>query len=402
MQYFTTVRKRRRGGRREWMARLIYKDEVTGLRKEKSKSAQSQSEAKRMEKELEDDFLAGGQTTVESDEMTFEELAKHCQETKYCAAEYDEEGRKLFGVRDTTVYDAHFKHFKSFFGKMKIRDIKVVHLRAYRNDRLRTKTKRGTQVNVATVDRELSTLRAVFNEARICEWLIVNPFSKARQGELITTAEEESRERILTAAEERRLLKACEGDNRRHLLSLVIAALDTGARLGELLRLTWGKVSFDDGVIKDLISYKGKGGKILRRDAPVTIRLKRTLLDLQREKPIKAFRRLKSGLMPEESLVFGISHNVRKSWYGARKDSGLLDVRFHDLRHTAATRLAESMQLGIVGKVLGHSNPKTTSRYVNPDRAIILEAGRVLDRWQEKNNLIAGQDELVNQSEAVN
>ena len=65
MQYFTTVRKRRRAGRQEWTARLIYKDEVTGLRKEKSRSAESQSQAKRLEKELEDEFLAGGQITVE-------------------------------------------------------------------------------------------------------------------------------------------------------------------------------------------------------------------------------------------------------------------------------------------------------------------------------------------------
>jgi Phage integrase SAM-like domain len=114
---------------------------------------------------LEDEFLAGGQTTVESDEMTFAELAKHCQETKYCKAQYDDEGRKLLCVRDTSVYDAHFGHFKAFFGRMKLRDIKVVHLRGYRKHRLESKTKSGTKVNVATVNREMSTLRAVLNEA---------------------------------------------------------------------------------------------------------------------------------------------------------------------------------------------------------------------------------------------
>ena len=64
-------------------------------------------------------------------------------------------------------------------------------------------------------------------------------------------------------------MEACTGDNRRHLFALVTAALDTGARLGELLRLTWAKVFFEDDVIEGLISYKGKAGKILKRHAPL-------------------------------------------------------------------------------------------------------------------------------------
>ena len=74
-----------------------------------------------------------------SDDLTFEDLANHWQQTKYCEAEYDETGNKLFGVRDTSVYDAHLKHFKEFFGKIRVRDIRVGNLRAYRNHRLRSK-----------------------------------------------------------------------------------------------------------------------------------------------------------------------------------------------------------------------------------------------------------------------
>ncbi|MBA3357585.1 MAG: phage integrase SAM-like domain-containing protein [Pyrinomonadaceae bacterium] len=139
-------------------------------------------EAKRLRQDLENEYLEGGEIAVQSDEMTFAQLAKHCQETKYCEAEYDDAGNKLFGVRDTSVYEAHLKHFKEFFGKIRLRDIKVENLRAYRNQRVRSKTKGGGNVNVGTVNREMNTLRAMLNEARINDWIPVSPFTRARPG----------------------------------------------------------------------------------------------------------------------------------------------------------------------------------------------------------------------------
>jgi len=309
----------------------------------------------------------------------------------------------LFGVRDTSVYEAHLKHFKEFFGKIRVRDIRVGMLRAYRNHRLRSKTKGGGNVNVGTVNREMNTLRAMLNEAKINDWITVNPFTKARPGELISTADEQPRETILTYEQEQRLLKECEGENRRHLKALVIAGLDTGARKGELLRLTWPQVDFENGVIRALISYKGKNGALLKRDVVMTERLRETLIDLQKNKPIKAFRRLKSGKKPSELLVFGITRNVRRSWDGARKDSGLEDVRFHDLRHSAGTRLSEILPVVHVGKVLGHRNPKTTNRYINPDHEVLVRAAGILDEWQETHRLAAEKkSEVTTESEAVN
>src|ERR1051325_1449276 len=156
-------------------------------------------------RELEDEYIEGGEVALYSDDLTFEDLASHCKQTKYCEAEYDEVGNKLFGVRDTSVYDAHLKHFKAFFGRIKVRDIRVGNLRAYRNHRLRSKTKGGGNVNIGTVNREMNTLRAMLNEAKINDWITVNPFSKARPGELISTADEQPRETTLTYEQEQRL-----------------------------------------------------------------------------------------------------------------------------------------------------------------------------------------------------
>ena len=67
MKYSTAISERSRSKRTAYIARLIYRDEVTGLRKEKSKSASSYAEARRALRKLEKEFFGGGQTAIESD-----------------------------------------------------------------------------------------------------------------------------------------------------------------------------------------------------------------------------------------------------------------------------------------------------------------------------------------------
>lgn len=76
--------------------------------------------------------------------------------------------------------------------------------------------------------------------------------------------------------------------------------------------------------------------------------------------------RMKSGAPDDpDGLVFGILDNVKRSFTAARSKAGLKDVRFHDLRHTAATRLVGAhIPLSEVGRVLGHTQANTTYRYV--------------------------------------
>src|SRR5262245_36651658 len=130
MKYTTSITKRRRHGKVEFLARLRYRDGETGTRKEKSKSAPSMSEAKRCLRDLEDEFETGGQRTVEADRMTFADLAKHCKETRYCEAQFDNEGRKIIGVRGKDTIDSHIKALEDYFGSIRLRDIQVANLRA--------------------------------------------------------------------------------------------------------------------------------------------------------------------------------------------------------------------------------------------------------------------------------
>src|SRR5262249_33734839 len=88
--------------------------------------------------------------------------------------------------------------------------------------------------------------------------------------------------------------------------------------------------------------------------------------------------------MEPEALVFGIKDNVKKSFTSARKSAGLLDVRFHDLRHTNATRLVSAhMPLWEVGRVLGHTQTNTTYRYVNANVETAQRAAAKLDAFNE-------------------
>ncbi len=196
MKCFTTVRKRRRGGRVEWTARLFYKDQITGKRKELSKSAPSRMEARLLEGELRNEFLVGGKAMVKSRDMTFAQLARHFEDTEGCKALYDVEGRKLREVVDSDAYDDQFMHFNEFFGEMIVRDIRFGHLRVYRNERHRSDKEGNIVHNAATVNREMCTLRAILNLALANRWIPENPFDLMRRGELIRSYEEPPEERF--------------------------------------------------------------------------------------------------------------------------------------------------------------------------------------------------------------
>ena len=92
----------------------------------------------------------------------------------------------------------------SSLGHLKLSDITVSHLQQYRRKRL-TKTRRGTYTDIATVNRELSTRRAMLNDAVVNDWLVRSPFVKAKKGELIAIAHEAKRQVVLTYENEQKL-----------------------------------------------------------------------------------------------------------------------------------------------------------------------------------------------------
>jgi integrase len=375
--FSTSIQRRKRGKRTEYLARLTYYDK-TGNRKGVSKSAATHLDAKRELQDLIDQHVAGGAEVLEARNMTFAALAQHCKETRYCEAFYDQQGRKLYGVREPKKFASMINRLVSSLGHLKLTDITVSHLQQYRRKRLSTRTNRGTYTDVATVNRELSTCRAMLNDAVVNDWLVRSPFVKAKKGELIAVAHEAKRQIVLTSENEQKLLQACSTCKRRHLKAMIIAAIDTGCRQGELRRLRWSDVDLQANTLR-VTSYKGK--TVNRRLVPITDRLRAALLDLRIKPSVAAFRRLRTGETADNTLVFGVVDSVKKSFDAARTQAGLSHIRFHDLRHTAGTFLAHGgMNIALVAEILGHSDPKTTRRYINATVDTVEAARDILNK----------------------
>jgi integrase len=105
---------------------------------------------------------------------------------------------------------------------------------------------RETPRSITSVNRELEQLRAILNFAHREGWILRNPFQAGRA--IISKADEEVRERVLTEDEETRLLAAGVGP-RAHLKAIIICALDTGMRRGEIFKLKWADVHLQEGII---------------------------------------------------------------------------------------------------------------------------------------------------------
>ena len=272
--------------------------------------------------------------------------------------------RKVAGLRSASGVRGYVRVFRNHFGRQKLKDITYEHLRAFRNERLCSSTHQSKQRSLATVNRELAYLRRLFNIAERNGWVAKNPFKKGDA--LIHTSDEIKRERILTPAEEQNLLRYCVG-RRTHLRPLIVAAIDTGCRQGELFKLRWADVDFSTGVI----TIRAFNTKTMReRSVSITNRLRTEL-----ERLINRDTLL-------DDLVFGIKADVRGAFGRTCKEAGLVGLRFHDLRHTHATRLDQlGFSLAKIGGQLGHTVVQTTLRYVNRDMTAVQQVGIELDKF---------------------
>jgi len=196
-------------------------------------------------------------------------------------------------------------------------------------------------------------------------WLHQSPFARGRS--LISAADEKKRERILTAKEEKQLLALCIGAT-AHLLPFIICAIDTGMRWGEMTKLLVGDLDLETGTI----TIRGTNTKTLRaRRVKMTARVRAKLMGLTIGKSAS-------------ELIFS-TVNVKKLWKALRETAGLANLRWHDLRHTNATRIARSTRVATsqLARQLGHDDTKTTYRYVQQDEEAITEIANVLDEFNE-------------------
>ncbi len=210
----------------------------------------------------------------------------------------------------------------------------------FRDDRLKA-------VAPGTVLRDLATLSSILSHARK-EWglpvaNVVQAIRKPRQPQ--------GRERVLSLTEEQALLEATAPINRRSpwVQPIIVLALETAMRQGELLALRWEHVSLDRRTALLLDTKNGS-----RRVVPLSTRAIDTLRTLPRS--------LNGAVFPISKPALHLRFTL------ACKRAGITGLRFHDLRHTATTRIASKLpNLVELSAVTGHKSLQMLKRYFHPD-----------------------------------
>jgi integrase len=268
------------------------------------------------------------------------------------------------------------RRIKAFYpdlGKKKLPEIT-----AWVIEKIRTARLKGGVTN-STVNRDMDALRGALSKAVDWGLLKAHPMRTVKNAKL----DDPNRVRYLDPAEESRLrtaLQARDNKNRQerekfnawrrergytlfpelgtysdHLTPIVLTALNTGMRRGELLKLKWANVDF----VKRILTVIGKTAKGMKtRHIPLNDEAYEVLTTWRKQNP-------------ENILVFPgrngeVMGHIKTSWGKVMKDAKVKDFHFHDCRHDFASKLVMAGEdLNTVRELLGHSDIKMTLRYAH-------------------------------------
>ncbi len=231
-------------------------------------------------------------------------------------------------------------HLKDFFRGKSLAEITPDAIEKYKLER------RTAKVSDATINRELACLKTMFSKAIEWDRTKLNPAARIKK-----FREANVQERILEADEMRRLLEAASPE----LRPILIVALNTGMRKGEILGLRWRDVDFVKAFILIEDSKSGRARKV-----PMNALVFDTLRGLKRVGEFVFPGMSSQGQAQPQG-------DVKTAFKSACRRAGIIGLRFHDLRHTAATKMIEAgVDLVTVSRILGHASIQMTMRYAHP------------------------------------
>ncbi|MBK6725419.1 MAG: tyrosine-type recombinase/integrase [Acidobacteria bacterium] len=358
-------------------ARVRWTGEDGKRRDYRIKGKKTESEAWKALNKVKTQLESDGPKTVDAARIKFSDLAGAYEKARLYPAKIVD-GKKVGGVKSLGPVLASLTVLKDHFGHQKISSLRHSDLVTFKQKRLDTPTIHGTQRKIASVNRELELARAIFKFAIQERWITISPFvGKA----IIDKTAENRRERVLSDAEEIRLLEACHrvdkyGHQRRlRIVPMLITSWDTGIRCNELLRLTWNDIDFNAGRFGTITVVAQNSKTERRRVIGMTPRLRESLLE----------QRNLTGLDPD-ARIFGYKSAPKAAFMAALRDANIEDYRWHDGRHTATTRMMEATNNAeLVKKITGHTQHSTFARYYNPNMDTITSVAEALgERNQSK------------------
>lgn len=381
-----------------WIVRIQYFDEIKGKTSFMERHAEKKADATDLRDQLVDDIKKTHGQMQTGERMTFAQLSDICEKTFYKPAVIIE-GRKVAGIRSSITVVGQIKVLKKFFGKRLIKNLTTESLIDYKIWRTKDDSKLlGRPVKLTTVNRDLSVMRKMMRFAYSKGWILRDIFFNAK---VIDTSGELERTRLLSKDEETRLLASCQGERQidykrlikgvekevtatisvdnPHLKAMILLALDSGMRRGEIFKLRWQDIDFEN----DLIRIIGTHTKTEReRIAPLSRRAK---------DEIEKLKQISEGENP-----FPFS-NIKRSFATAKKLAKIDDLHFHDLRRSAITRwMIDGLPLAFAGKFAGHSQLQTTMKHYT------ATDGNMIKELNERMNALHAQQEKPLESEMVN
>jgi integrase len=269
------------------------------------------------------------------EDMTFKEMMKKYMKEHSIP-------KKASSERDTSS----LTHLLPFFEGYTLTEVTPKLINEYKTAR------RNEQASPCTINRELALAKHAFTLAvKEWEWVEENPVKKVSMEK-----EPISRDRWLTFEEEERMLPLSP----QWLSGIIIFAIETGCRRDEILSLVWKDVD----LFKKVATILGKKTDE-RRTIPLTNRALEVLKDRGRAR--MKVRSIKEDFVFADPQGQKINiHSLRWAFEEVIKKVEIEDFRFHDLRHTFASRLAQSgVDPYTIQRLMGHKTFTTTQRYAH-------------------------------------
>ncbi len=272
-----------------------------------------------------------------------------------------EEGKSISIKEVFDIQMHHIKHHTKSWDSMKHRlrkgkryfskfdKIEFKNIREYQTKRL------NDGVKGSTINRELDYFKTAFKRSiDTGEWKEGNPFSQITKIKF----PENERTRFLSSDEKVRLLDKCAKSENRDLLDFVTTSMMTGMRFTNVAELKISEIDFKTGTITKTADQM-KGKRVFTQPQSVF------LMSVLNKRAERSARLKNEYIFPNPKTGMPYT-DLHKAFNTALDRAGIVDFRFHDLRHTfASTTLGATQNLKMLAELMGHSKLESTMKYAH-------------------------------------